>query len=242
MDELLILAIETATEFGSVSLTSGTYRQGRILAEVNSQPQVTHSKRLLGSIAWLLKQVDVEYNEIAGIAVSSGPGSFTGLRIGMAAAKGIAMACGAKFFSIPTLDGLAFSCGHTERLICCLIDARKHEVYAAFYRPNDNSPPTRISEYRVLRPQDLLRGIEEPLLVVGNGVDVYHDLFKDNTFIKIAPTHSLSPRASAIGFLAGDLLASGKEDDPVLAAPMYVRASEAELLYGKRNREKIQEK
>ena len=229
MDGLLILAIETATGCGSVSLTRGGRYDFRLLAECASQPDITHSRRLLGPIAWVMKNTGVQWDELDAVGISMGPGSFTGLRIGMAAAKSIAMATGTSLVGVPTLDALALGPGIKNSLLCSLLDARKQEVYAAFYRTDKTGWPTSIAGPVAIRPADLLKGIDEPVVLVGPGAKVYRDIFQDNDLVYIQPDYLALPRAVNVGILAADNLEQGRTIDPVTAAPMYVRASEAEV-------------
>lgn len=235
MDGSLILALETATSHGGIALTRGGCHDGQILAEAHGRVTVTHSRRLLGGIQAMLRENDVAWQDLAGIAVGAGPGSFTGLRIGMAAAKGLALAAKTRFFVIPTLDALALGCNFSERHICCVLDARKQEVYTACYRATGAGAPDRITPLRAVAPQKLVAELDDiPLLLVGDGALAYHEVFAGHKNICLAPAWASMPRASAIGLLAGDRLAQGEEDDPLTAAPLYVRASEAEILYKKR--------
>jgi len=231
VDGPLILAVETATRCGSVALTIGGTREGTVLAEASSRAAVTHSRRLLGEIDRMMRESGVGWGDLAAIAVSGGPGSFTGLRIGMAAAKGLAMAAETAFLMIPTLDGLALSCCLSSRRICCLLDARKKEVYCAFYQPDPGSgPPRRVTPLRAVPPQQLLAEIAaEPHVLVGDGATVYRELFARGDNITIVSPGGSMPRAAHIGLLAGDRRQRGEEDDPLVAAPLYVRPSEAEL-------------
>ena len=129
----LILAMDSATACSSVALTCGTRQDGRVAASLSLTGNVTHSRRLFSAIDYLMKEAGVNWAAIAGIAVSLGPGSFTGLRIGLATAKGLAAAAGKLLFGVSTLDSLAAKCS-TEKLVCAVLDARKKEVYAALYR------------------------------------------------------------------------------------------------------------
>ncbi len=227
MDGLLILAIETATGCGSVALTRGGVEQGRLLGECTLQPEAVRSRRLLGSVAWLLDAAGVGWPELDGIGISLGPGSFTGLRIGMAAAKGLAMATGLPLIGVETLDGIALSCAAAERRICCLLDARKQEVYAAFYEPAD--VPVAAGPAMAIRPGELLARFHEPVLVAGPGVAVHGGLLRSHPLVRLLPPALAQPRAARIGLLAADRLERGRTMDPVTAAPLYVRASEAEV-------------
>ncbi len=226
---LLILAIETATGCGSVSLTRGRRGDGRLLAEATAQPEVTHSRRLLGSVDWVMQAAGVDWSELDGVAVSLGPGSFTGLRIGMAAAKGIVLAAGVPLAGVRTQDAMALSIPVVDRPLWCLLDARKQEVYAACYRPGRNGRPEPFGSVEAIRPELLLEKIQEPSLLAGPGVAAYHDLFAEAEQVQLLPSALSSPRAALVGFLAAELMAAGETLDPATAAPLYVRASDAEI-------------
>jgi len=229
VDGLLILSIETATGCGSVSLTRGGVGNGRLLAEAIAQPEKTHSRQLLGSVDWVMKAAGLNWTDVDGVAVSLGPGSFTGLRIGMAAAKGIAQAADLLLIGIPTLDGLALSCPVIDRPLWCQLDARKQEVYAACYRPGSGGRPEQTSAARAIRPDLLVENISEPSILAGPGVDEYHELFGRVPDVQLVPAALSSPRSARVGFLAAELLERGEILDPVTATPLYVRASEAEI-------------
>ena len=225
----LILAIETATGCGSVSLTRGGVEGGCLLAEATAQPEITHSRRLLGSVDWIMKSAGVEWADVDGVAVSLGPGSFTGLRIGMAAAKGIVFTTKVPLLGVQTLDAISLSCPVIDRPLWCLLDARKQEVYAACYQPDTNGRPEQISPAEVIRPEMLADRIQEPVILAGPGVDEYYDLFGAIKSVQLIPAALSSPRAARVGYLAAELMAAGKTMDPATTAPLYVRASEAEI-------------
>jgi len=225
----LILSLETATGCGGVSLSRGGRSGFRLLAECTIQQEITHSRRLLGSVAWVLEAANAKWSDLDGVAVSCGPGSFTGLRIGMAAAKAIVMASNKPLLGVPTLDALALASPKGAGLICCLLDARKQEVYGAFYRMGENGLPEPVSPPAVRPPAGLLDGVAEPVLLVGPGAMVYKDLWAGRAGVTLLPDHLAQPRASYVGLLAADLLAAGRVPDPAVAAPLYVRASEAEI-------------
>ncbi len=229
MAGLLILSVETATGCGSVAVTRGGTSGGRLLAEATAQPEITHSRRLLGSVDWVMQAAGLDWSELDGVAVSLGPGSFTGLRIGMAAVKGIALAAGLPLLGVPTLDGIALGCPVIDRPLWCLLDARKQEVYAACYRPGPAGRPELVLPARALRPQDLVKEISSPSLLAGPGVDEYRELFARVPGLRLVPSALSSPRAARIGYLAAEQLAAGKTLDAATAAPLYVRASEAEI-------------
>ncbi len=226
----LILSIDTSTPCSSVALTAGTRKNGEVVAALSLTGKVTHSRRLLSAIDWIMQESGVAWPEMRGIAVSLGPGSFTGLRIGMATAKGLAAAAEKVLLGVSTLDSLAAKCV-TNRLICSLLDARKKEVYAAFYRCNNDGLSDRIGDPVVLTPASLAAGINEPVLLVGDGARVYGDVLQAILQEKcmIAPAALHEPSAASLGMLAGELLERGLILDVAEGVPMYVRSSDAEL-------------
>jgi tRNA threonylcarbamoyladenosine biosynthesis protein TsaB len=228
----VILALETATLCGSVALVVPDL----CLAEFSLQSGETHSRRLLAGIDQLLRETSIDWSLIDGVAVSLGPGSFTGLRIGLATAKGLVMASGAKLIGIGTLDALAsqlFGVGDT--LICPLLDARKKEIYCGFYKCDAQGRPGLQGEYMVIAPERLCDMIREPVLLLGDGVRYYQDLFREKLADQVisVPENLFFPRAAAIGFLALEQWREQKFLDPAGSAPIYIRPSEAELNLGK---------
>lgn len=225
----MILAIETASSCGSVSLTKGYGQSFHFLAECSSQPDITHSRRLFGSIDWMMTSSGIGWDALDAVAVSLGPGSFTGLRIGMAAAKSIAMAADKPMIGVPTLDALALNVTGCNRLLGCLLDARKQQVYAGFYREDAGGMPRSTGDPVAISPDKLLAELEEPVLLIGPGAGVYRDILLENELVKIAPSYLSTARASQVGQLAGEMLADGRTLDPATAVPVYIRASEAEV-------------
>jgi tRNA threonylcarbamoyladenosine biosynthesis protein TsaB len=228
VDGLLILAIETATGCGSVSLSRSKEGDFHLLAECTSQPDMTHSRRLLGTIEWLMGSVGTKWDDLDAIAISTGPGSFTGLRIGMAAAKSIVMATNARLVGIPTLDALACCTGRKNCLICSLLDARKKQVYACFYRTDEKGLPHQLAEPVVIDPHVLLDKVNEPIVFVGPGAKTYSNVFATCRQGEILPDYSVLPRAMYVGLLGGYKIEKGEFLEPVTATPEYVRVPEAE--------------
>lgn len=226
----IILSMDTATPCSSVALTAGTRRQGRVLASLCLSGKVTHSRRLLSAIDYLMKETETDWKVVEGIGVSLGPGSFTGLRIGMATAKGLADGAGKSLFGVSTLDGLAARCV-TPKLICAVLDARKKEVYAAFYRCNRNGFTERISGMTVISPEKLASNIDEPVLMVGDGTMAYGETFRQLLGDKVAfaPAQLHEPTASSLGMIAGEMVEKNEQMDVGEAVPLYIRSSDAEL-------------
>jgi tRNA threonylcarbamoyladenosine biosynthesis protein TsaB len=228
----IILALETATMCGSVALIA----ENRCLAEFSLHTGETHSRRLLAAVDRLLQEAGIECRAVDAVAVSQGPGSFTGLRIGLATAKGLAMAAGAKLLGVGTLDGLAaqfFAAG--DILICPVLDARKKEVYSGFYRCDNNGIPRRQGEYLAISPEDLCGMIAEPVVFLGDGTALYGDFFQEKLadLMKVPPANVYFPRAASIGLLALEKWHRHEFLDPVSSEPIYIRPSEAELLFKK---------
>ena len=229
----LILSLDTASSCSSVALTRGSVIGGEVVASLSLNSSVIHSRRLLTAIDWLLAETETDWQAVAGLAVSLGPGSFTGLRIGMATVKGLATAIHKPLLGVSTLDALAFNCTG-EQLICAVLDARKKEVYACFYRSDLYGTPRRIGAIRVITPQRLVADIEQPVLFVGDAVMVYGDFWQEalGTLFVSAPRTLHYPCACAIGLLAGEMLQLDQCLELATAGPLYVRASDAELSLG----------
>jgi tRNA threonylcarbamoyladenosine biosynthesis protein TsaB len=224
-----ILAFDTATSSCSIAVTRGGLDGGTVVGSVSFDSGVTHSRRLLGAIDWLLQTIEMDLNHISAVAVGTGPGSFTGLRIGMATAKGLAHGKGLPLIGISSLDAIAVGVRST-RLICVVMDARKKEIYCCFYRCTPGSRLVRCSEPAVMTPDKLADLIKEPVTMAGDGVRVYHDLlsglFGESAELML---RTLAPEAANTGFLASGPLAAGDFLDIDSAAPDYVRSSDAQL-------------
>jgi len=225
-----ILAVDTATPCSTVALTCGSRATGRVLALLSVSSRITHSRRLLVAIDRLLADSGIAKEEIQGFAVGLGPGSFTGLRIGVATVKGLASAAKKPLYGVSTLDVIAANISD-RRLICSVIDARKKEVYAAFYRCNDSGEARRLGDIAVLPPDKLVERISEPVLLVGDGLFAYGQYWQNRLgdLVQFAPVQHWSPSAATLGLLAADMMAKGQALERDSVVPLYVRASDAEL-------------
>ncbi len=221
-DNPLILSIETAAGCGSVALTRGS---GRLIAEAAVHAETSHSRQLLGSVEWVMQAAGTGWSDLDAIAVSIGPGSFTGLRIGLAAAKGMVFAAGKPLIAVPTLDAVALSCPLVDCPLWCVMDARKQELYAACY----GADREQTSPAEALRPELLAEKITPPAVIAGPGLTAYHQLFAHLEGVRLIPPALSSLSAAKIGLLAAERLARGEISDPALAVPLYVRPSEAEV-------------
>ena len=232
----LILAIDTATPCCSVALTEGCRQDGRVMAALTLCGTVTHSRRLLTTVDWLLAEMAISWPEIDGVAVSIGPGSFTGLRIGMATAKGFVYAAAKPLLGVSTLAALASGCS-SSKMICAVLDARKKEVYSAFFRQDGFGAIRQVSNISVMHPEHLAERIQEPVYMVGDAVAVYGNLWHAilGDAFESAPAQMHAPMAASLGLLAAEQLLAGQTLDKASAAPLYVRASDAELSLIKKN-------
>ena len=233
-----VLAIDTATPACTVALTTGGRDQGQVLAHQALSSRVTHSRRLLGAIDRLLTESGVERESIGGYAIGLGPGSFTGLRIGMATVKGLAAAAGVPLYGVPSLDIVAAGCIGGSTPICAAIDARKNEVYAAWYEGDDHGRCRRITPIGAYSPSALARKINSPMVMVGDALRAYGDYWRSELgeLACIAPAHLWSPSAATLGLLAGEQAIRGESLDLASTVPLYVRASDAELNLGRKIR------
>ena len=229
-DDALILAFDTSTSCCSVGLTQGGFDRGSVVATLSLCSGVTHSRRLLSAIDWLLKESSLSLDDISAVAVGLGPGSFTGLRIGMATAKGLAYGIGKPLIGVSSLDAVAASV-RSERLVCAVLDARKKEVYTCFYRCDPKGIARRCGDALVMSPELLAGQIKEPVTMAGDGVTVYNQLLTEllGDLLECVPAGRSHPAAEIIGFLAAEDYRQGNFLNLAEAAPSYVRVSDAEL-------------
>ncbi|NWF93170.1 MAG: tRNA (adenosine(37)-N6)-threonylcarbamoyltransferase complex dimerization subunit type 1 TsaB [Syntrophaceae bacterium] len=224
-----VLGIDTSTSCGSVGLIDDE----SIISEYLLNISVTHSERLLGAIQLVLREARIAVEDLDGWAISLGPGSFTGLRIGVSTVKGLALATQKPVAGVPTLDVLAYQVSFTPYLICPILDARKGEVYTAFYRYEGSAGLKRASDYLAIKPEDLIRKIEERTIFVGSGVTTFGDYLMNSlpslAIIPSSPIHL--PHGSAVARIGLQLIRKGEYLDLATFAPLYVRPSEAELKF-----------
>jgi tRNA threonylcarbamoyladenosine biosynthesis protein TsaB len=224
-----ILALETATLAGSAALLDGS----RLVGESRLDIALTHSERLMAMVDRLLKDCGWSVSMLDGVAVSIGPGSFTGLRIGVATAKGLALALGVPVAAVPTLDALAWNLPFAGAPVCPLLDARKGEVYLALYRWNVDRME-RSSDYLALSPRAAAERLRPPVIVLGDGVAACRPFLAPlGGGVQVAPETSDRPSAAIVGRLGHAMLQSGQVAEPDALAPMYLRPSEVEFGVGR---------
>lgn len=230
-----ILAIETATMLGGVALMDDDLG---LVAERRLNVKSTHSERLMPELSGMLELCGVSVSGLDAVAVSIGPGAFTGLRIGLAAAKGLAMSAGIKLVPVPTLEALALCLPLMDRPVCTMLDARRGQVYAALYNtsggtPTEIMPPCAIRAGAFASRISGMSGIgnAHDVVFIGQGATVYREEITSNFKGKasFAPPNLNVPSPASVAALGLSLLRAGGLPDPIALGPLYIRKSEAEL-------------
>ena len=222
-----ILGIESSSLVASVAIVE----DGVTMAEYTANFKKTHSQTLLPMIDAMVSLLDVDLATVDAIAVSGGPGSFTGLRIGSATAKGLGLALNKPLIHVPTLDGTAYNMYGASGLICPIMDARRNQVYTGIYRFEN--------EFQVVMEQDALdvndlieklNAMEERVIFLGDGVPVHEKLICEKMTVPFAfaPAHVNRQRAASVAALGAVYLAEGKTETAAEHGPDYLRKSQAE--------------
>ncbi len=221
-----ILAVDTATISCSVAIVDGA----SLTAELTLNIKETHSRHLMEMIDTILKISGSEISSVDGFAVTKGPGSFTGLRIGISTIKGLAAASGKPIVGVSSLKALAAQVPFFPDLICPLIDARKGEVYFSRYRFINGRLKWQAEE-QVTRPENALDDLKEPCLFVGDGALIYKDIIleKLGVLASFAPMTLHTIRASVVAHLAMAKFGNQTTDKNENFSPHYIRRSDAEL-------------
>jgi tRNA threonylcarbamoyladenosine biosynthesis protein TsaB len=222
-----VLGIDTSTTSGSI----GLIHDERVISEYILNLSVTHSERLLDAIDLVLRKAHHALGDLDGFAISLGPGSFTGVRIGVSTVKGLAYAVQKPVVGVSTLDVLASQVAPTPYLICPIIDARKGEVYSAFYRYEESNCLKRLSEYQAIRPEVLFGMLKEQTIFLGDGVKTYGEDLRNSlkSLALFSPVALHIPHGSAVARLGVELLLRGEVLDLATFTPLYVRLSDAEI-------------
>ena len=220
-----LLAVESATLSGGVALLDGD----RLLGEITLNIAITHSERLMSAVDRLLADCGLGPADLDGLAVSVGPGSFTGLRVGLATVKALAMALDLPVAPVPTLDALASRLPFADAPVCPILDARKGEVYLSLYRWRGDSM-AREWDYLALAPEAAAARLEPPVILLGDGVEACRPwLDRLGAGARVAPAAQRLPSAAAVAGLGLAVLAGGGGVSAEALAPLYLRPSEAEL-------------
>ena len=222
---MLILAFETSAKAASVALLEGK----QLLAESYQNTGMTHSQTLMVMAQDLLNQCGKTAADIDAVAVAEGPGSFTGVRIGVAAAKGFAWGRNIPCLGVSTLEAMAISLGAYDGIICPVMDARRNQVYNAIFLAEDGIL-TRITEDRAIALADLktqLEHIDGPITLVGDGAALTHRMLSELDLI-LPPEWRQHQRAVGVGMVALAAMGRGESGDAAALTPNYLRLSQAE--------------
>ena len=226
---MYILGIETATSVISVALMD----DDRLVVECLINNPKTHSVNLMPLIKNALAGAAATPEQLTAIAVSLGPGSFTGLRIGISTAKTLAQVWGLPVVGVNTLEALAYPYTGLKGYLCPVLNARKNEVYTALYETGDNILICRLGPL-ALTPLDLankLRAIGQSIALLGEGVLIYQHIWPEylTGLVTYLPTIAYFPRGAAIAALGRQILQANGGVDPMQLKPYYLRPSDAEI-------------
>ena len=225
-----ILAVNTATKCCSVGIVDKDF----LLVELILTTGQTHSKHLTEMINRAINLSGLAISDLDGFAVTMGPGSFTGLRIGISTVKGLVMGTGKPLVGVSTLDALAMQATFCPHLVCSLLDARKGEVYFSRYRFVDGALKKEGIE-GVFAPPKVLDDINEPCLFIGDGALLYQNeiVYRMGKLAHFAPPNQNAIRASTVAYLAMDRFVKQETDDVIHFVPHYIRKSDAEIKIGR---------
>lgn len=222
---MLILAFESSAKAGSAALM----RDEKLLAEYVQNGGQTHSRTLMKMADDMLANCDLTPQDVDAVACAAGPGSFTGVRIGLSAAKGFAWAGELPCYGVSTLEAMAYGVLPFEGIICCAMDARRSQVYNALFR-SDGETLIRLTEDRAISIEELradLSNLHEKKILVGDGAELCYNTLKD-VELRLAPEHLRHQRASGVAICAVHMAQSGENGDGSALTPNYLRLSQAE--------------
>ena len=225
-----ILAIDSSGLIASAALAT----EDAVLAEYTTNYKKTHSQTLLPMIDEIVKMTETELTELDAIAVTAGPGSFTGLRIGSATAKGLGQALDKPLIAVPTTEALAWNFCGAEAVICPLMDARRSQVYTGLYRWNQNTETMDcLFEQQAMAVEDIIAEVNrlgQPVIYLGDGADAYRTVLfgKTEVAFSFAPVHMSKQRAASLAACAFVYAKEGKMQTAAEFVPTYLRKSQAE--------------
>ncbi|MDR1159925.1 MAG: tRNA (adenosine(37)-N6)-threonylcarbamoyltransferase complex dimerization subunit type 1 TsaB [Syntrophomonadaceae bacterium] len=231
---MLILALECSTSVAGVALL----KDGVIIKEIFSNYKKNHSETLLPVIDRSLNECQYVLQDLSAVAITIGPGSFTGLRIGLATAKGLCTASGLPLIAIPTLEVLAHNIAYNSLWAGTILDARKNQVYMCVYDVSGGEP-VPLAPVNAVAPEIFVANTlellsiygEHKIMLLGDGAITYRKLFESSFHQRmiIAPAHLLWPRAAALAELASVKFTKNEFENIDLLKPLYIRRSEAEI-------------
>lgn len=224
----MILGIDSSSLVASVALIDDT----TIIAEYTINLKKTHSQTLLPMIDEIIKMTGIDKKEIEAIAVTNGPGSFTGLRIGAATAKGLAFALDIPIIGVSTIKAMAYNYNHCNKLICPIMDARRNQVYTGIYECQNEElkeilEPCAVSIVELI---DKILKLDREIIFIGDGIPVYQDYINENLSVchYFANNHLNRQKSSSLAALAIQMYKNGQAENADSFAPRYMRLSQAE--------------
>ena len=224
---MLILSFETSAKASSVALLEN----GKLLGESYQNTGLTHSQTLMVMAQQLLEDCGKTVSDLQAVAVAEGPGSFTGVRIGVAAAKGLAWGAELPCYGVSTLEAMALSLGAWQGYVCPVMDARRSQVYNALFSVNCGKLE-RLGEDRAIALEDLSRELAElagPIFLVGDGSSLTYRTLSDTLpNLVLPPEHRMHQRASGVALAAQQKIAAGLPGNGAALSPNYLRLSQAE--------------
>jgi len=222
-----ILALETSAK----SVSAAVVENGRILCSAYQNTGLTHSQTLMPMAQELLKSCGYTPGQVEAVAVAAGPGSFTGIRIGVAAAKGFAWGKELPCYGVSTLEAMARSLGAWQGLVVPVMDARRSQVYTATFLA-EGGQLSRLCEDRAISLEDLgkeLQNVTQPIFLVGDGsVLCYNTLKAVAPKLVLPPEHRMHQRAAGVALAAAEKIAAGEPGNGAELTPNYLRLSQAE--------------
>ncbi len=230
-----IIAIDASGAAGSVAYI----KSGKLAGEYYFCDKLTHSQTIMLMLESLKQMIGINLEKVDAVAVTAGPGSFTGLRIGVTAAKVLALSLNVPIIGIPTLDVIANGVTFTDNFICPIMDARRNQVYTALYKYSDdgNGKVERITDYMAIDMNEYIEDIiaraqetNKKVIFLGDGVDVYKDKIVEalGSYALFMPKFINLQHASVLACMAVEEYEKGNTEDPDLFVPMYLRKSQAE--------------
>lgn len=233
-----ILSLECSATPASVCVTEN----GKVLSSSFINVKSTHSQTLLPMVKNTLSVANIALNDIDVIAISSGPGSFTGIRIGIAAVKGLAIKDNLPCVSVSTLEAMAEMFKSQDAIICAVMDARCNQVYNALFRV-ENGNITRLCEDRALLCAELSEELKnsysnENIIITGDGTDLFYDFVSDFDNVCISPENLKYQNAIGVALAAEKKIANGDTVSPSNLMPVYLRLPQAERELKKKTKNK----
>ncbi len=235
-----ILALDSSGLVASAAVVEEDEGSSVLLAEFTVNHKKTHSQTLLPMLDEIVRMIELDLHSVDAIAVAAGPGSFTGLRIGSATAKGLGLALGKPLVAVPTLEALAYNLYGTEGIICPLMDARRNQVYTGAYESAGDGRLRTIVPQAAVDIEEIAKSLcelDQDVSFLGDGVPIYQErlqktlmvpLFSGGHRISFAPAHQNRQRAGAVGALAIQYVHEGRIQTAAEHRPEYLRPAQAE--------------